>query len=377
MFNKTITNRYYVNNKLVKPIKLWLLVSILLVFAIIVVGGITRLTDSGLSITEWKPVTGIIPPFSDENWIHEFSKYQASPEYLKINKDMTLGEFKFIYLWEYAHRLLGRLVGIFFALPFAYLLYRKAIGKYFIKLFGGILFLGFLQGFFGWFMVKSGLVDYPHVSQYRLALHFSTAVIISVMLTWGLLKVVFRDKRFHAKFNYKILGLNIWILVQIISGAFVAGLDAGLVYNTFPLMDSKLIPDGLFALTPFYTNFFENIVMVQFIHRLNAMFVLAYSLYLVWYYRNNTLLKLLKINALIVLSQAALGVLTLIYQVPMVLGVLHQLNAVIVMLFASFVLFIASINRKATAKKAFKTFNKRNNYNRNHKFSSPNSYNKA
>jgi cytochrome c oxidase assembly protein subunit 15 len=317
----------------------------------IVVGGATRLTDSGLSMVEWKPITGVIPPLNQADWQKEFKKYTTSPEYNKINQGINLSEFKYIYLWEFGHRLLGRVTGLIFIFPLIYFWYKGCFSRYHKSKLLVTLLLGCLQGFFGWYMVKSGLVDNPHVSQYRLALHLSTAIIVVLMIEWLFLKICFADKKFHRFLNRNLLFLFIWIFLQIISGAFVAGLDAGLVYNSFPLMEGRLIPNGLWQISPFYLNFFENITMVQFLHRISAISLFFYNVYLLYRFKNNSILKLLKPMLLLLILQIIIGIITLLNQVPLFWGLVHQINAVLIIMFSLFILFYSTINNKKYKKK--------------------------
>ncbi len=309
-----------------KFIKIWLLICILLVFAIIILGGYTRLTHSGLSIVEWKPISGIVPPLDEASWQAEFLQYKQSPEYIKINFGMPLEEFKQIFLIEYLHRILGRITGLAFILPFLYLLSTKQLPRREIYFFSIISLLIALQGAIGWFMVKSGLTDLPNVSQYRLALHLSMACFILILLVNKITPGKLRNSK-HAYFSLCLLGL------QIISGAFVAGLHAGLVYNSFPFMDGEIIPKGLFILTPWYLNIFENITMVQFIHRIlgiiNLINLLAYCLKI---FNLKGLKKIAIYLTYFIIIQLTLGVLTLVLQVPILLALLHQALAIILLI---------------------------------------------
>ncbi len=309
-----------------KSIILWLCLSALLVFAIIIVGGYTRLSHSGLSIVEWKPITGIIPPLTADAWQVEFSQYQQSPEYKQVNIGMKLEEFKQIFLVEYIHRILGRLIGLVFFLPFIYFSLSKKITRQEVKYYTVIAFLIGLQGAIGWLMVKSGLVDRPNVSQYRLALHLMMACIILSLLVWKIFPGCLRKSK-YAYFSFILLFL------QVASGAFVAGLHAGLVYNSFPLMDGQIIPEGLLMMKPWYLNIFENITMVQFIHRILAMInfinLLAYS-YKIFKLKNLKPLAVLLVS--FVTIQVILGILTLILQVPLPLALFHQAMAIILLI---------------------------------------------
>lgn len=309
-----------------KSVLVWVLSCIAIIYSIVIVGGYTRLSNSGLSIVEWAPVSGTIPPLTDSAWDLEFAKYQQSPEYQKINYGMEIEDFKQIFLVEYIHRLLGRILGIVFLFPFLYFIFTKKLEGKDIKYFSIVLGLIGLQGGVGWLMVRSGLVDIPHVSQYRLALHLIMACIILILLTWKIAP----EKDKYSKYGYFSLGL---LLLQILSGAFVAGLKAGLVYNTFPLMDGDLIPNGLFLMKPWYLNLFENVTMVQFIHRIlgiaNLINLLIYC-YRIFHIDQNK--KIAILLASIIILQFTLGILTLVLQAPLILALLHQAIAIILMI---------------------------------------------
>ena len=308
-----------------KAILFWLFTCALLVYAIIIVGGYTRLTHSGLSIVQWKPITGVIPPLSEASWLEEFSEYQQSPEFIKINHQMQLSEFKQIFLVEYVHRVLGRITGLAFLLPFLYFSFNKCFSSKEIKYFTLIGGLIALQGGVGWIMVKSGLIDQPHVSQYKLALHLIMACIIFILLIWKIIP----GQATSSKYAYFSLFL---LLLQIASGAFVAGLNAGLVYNSFPLMDGELIPKGLLIMQPWYLNIFENVTMVQFIHRslgmINIINLLAYC-YKIFNLRKQK--KIIILLASFITAQFILGIFTLVLQAPLPLALLHQAMAIILL----------------------------------------------
>ncbi len=309
-----------------KSIIIWLITCILLVYAMIILGGYTRLSHSGLSIVEWKPISGIIPPLNLADWQAEFSLYKQSPEYIKINHHISLCEFKQIFLVEYLHRVLGRIIGLMFFLPFLYFFLSKQINKKETQYFSWIAILIALQGLIGWLMVKSGLIDQPNVSQYRLALHLVMACIILILLVWKIIP----GKPSSSKYAYFSLFL---LMLQIISGAFVAGLKAGMVYNSFPLMNGKFIPDGLMLMNPWYLNIFENIEMVQFIHRYLAMINLINLLaYCYKIFNLNYNKKIAILLATILSLQFTLGILTLCLQAPLILALLHQALAIILMI---------------------------------------------
>ena len=311
----------------------WLWLVALLVLAMVVVGGATRLTGSGLSITQWQPIMGAVPPLSDAAWLEAFGRYQQIPQYTQLNRGMSLAEFKGIFWWEWGHRLLGRLVGVAFAVPLAWFWWQGAIGRRLRMQLLGLLALGGLQGAIGWYMVQSGLVERVSVSQYRLALHLGMAILIFGLLVWIALdqRGGQRDTGTGAAVNpgqWRLgLALPALVFAQIILGAFVAGLKAGLTYNTWPLMDGRLLPSGLFSMTPWYLNLFENITLVQFDHRLMAYVVLALAAWHAWGLRMNSAVLLLAA----IVAQAALGIWALLAVVPLPLGIAHQAGAVAVL----------------------------------------------
>jgi len=311
-----------------KSVRYWLYACAAIVFAIVVIGGITRLTRSGLSITEWKPVSGVVPPLSEAHWQSEFDKYKATPEYHHVNRGMSLDEFKNIYWWEFIHRIFARLVGVVFLIPFLWFLYKRQISRALGVRLAFVFFLGGFQGFLGWYMVKSGLVNDPHVSHLRLMSHLMTAVLIyalMLMTAWGL-KTESRERK-------RSTGAAVMVAFAFLilaSGALVAGLKAGKMYNTFPLMNGAYFPPGTEWLSPGYTNFYNNPGVVQFEHR-NLAYAFGLLLaWLVWCERKNLSFKhplVLVIGAYIL--QVLLGVLTLLHAVPVSLGALHQTNALI------------------------------------------------
>jgi cytochrome c oxidase assembly protein subunit 15 len=309
-------------------IRLWLYVVAGLVFAMVIVGGATRLTDSGLSITEWKPLLGAIPPLSDADWNDAFHKYQTIPEYHLVNKGMSVESFKSIYWWEWAHRFLGRFIGVAFFVPFVFFLTTKRIERGSIPRLLGLFVLGGLQGLLGWYMVKSGLVDRVDVSQYRLAAHLTLALSIYAAIIWTALGFG-RPARgvlgSHA--GKQALGMVGLVLLQVGIGGFVAGLKAGLNYNTWPLMADKIVPPGLGMLSPWWTNLFENAMTVQFVHRTVAY--VLFGVVLVHALRNRTMTA--KVLFAAVLGQAILGICTLLWHVPISLALVHQGGALVVL----------------------------------------------
>lgn len=305
---------------------LWLWAVYALVLVMIMLGGATRLTRSGLSIVEWQPITGIIPPINQQQWDEAFKSYQQYPEYQQLNKNMSLNNFKFIYMMEYSHRLLGRLIGIALLLP---MLVFWALNKLspFIKRYSFyLLLLGGAQGFLGWYMVKSGLAKVPHVSHYRLTMHLIMALVIQGFI----LKMLYHEmvQKTHIAVNKRFLAILGFCMlsITIIYGGFVAGLKAGFIYNTFPLMGNQLIPSEIWFNQPWWHNFFKNPVMVQMLHR---FFAITTTIIIAINWLNNRSCKLTKYWLLTTVVQTLLGITTLIYNVPVHLGTLHQGWAVI------------------------------------------------
>jgi len=322
-----------------KPIAIWLLICCTLVFAMVVVGGVTRLTDSGLSMVEWKPIVGTIPPVTESDWEEVFKKYHETPQYKKINQGMSTDEFKGIFWWEYSHRVLGRVIGLVFFIPFLFFLVRKKINRPLGLKLAGIFLLGGLQGLMGWYMVKSGLVDNPYVSQYRLTAHLSLAFIIYAAMFHVALGLLSSDgsrpdgsKKLQSlqRFIQVLIGI---IFFMVLSGGFVAGIRAGLAYNTFPLMNGHFIPPEIFMLEPWYRNFFENMATVQFDHRMIA-WILAILVPVFWYKSRQLTLPSsarLACNLLLIMLviQICLGIATLLMVVPLPLAASHQAGAML------------------------------------------------
>lgn len=324
-----------------RAVRLWLFFVAGLVLAMITVGGATRLTDSGLSITEWQPLLGAIPPLTEAHWQEAFAKYREIPQYHLVNKGMSLEDFKFIYWWEWGHRFLGRIIGLAFALPLAVFWYTGALRRgYPLKLLG-VLALGGLQGFIGWYMVKSGLVDRVDVSQYRLALHLTVAFVILALVVWLAFELGVPEREsVAADGRLRMLPLLVVaaIFVQVVIGAFVASLQGGLVYNTWPSMNGTFAPDDLWAIEPWYHNPFENPVMAQFNHRLVAYAILALAAVEAWRAFAARAGREVRSSAAILLAgvigQAALGIWTLLAAVPIGLGIAHQSCAAILLILA-------------------------------------------
>jgi cytochrome c oxidase assembly protein subunit 15 len=311
-------------------VRRWLTAVAILVFCIVLVGGATRLADAGLSITEWQPIVGIIPPLSDADWAAAFDMYKQIPEFKLQNSSMTLEEFKVIFWWEWAHRLLGRLVGLVFALPLVIFLIAGRIERRHVPRLLLLLILGAGQGVLGWYMVASGLTERVDVSQYRLAAHLTLASVIFAFTAWTVFCLGTRHRLPSSSGDFTALFLLVLVLSQIAMGGFVAGIDAGMGYNTWPRMDGQWIPDGLGAMEPAWRNLFENALTVQFIHRCLA-YVLA-ILVLIHAWRVFSLSGF--IFAYAVWLQAALGIMTLLLQVPMALALTHQAAAMLVLLAA-------------------------------------------
>ncbi|GLQ82988.1 heme A synthase [Mesorhizobium huakuii] len=330
-------NRDLHNRALVRG---WLYAVLLVLFALVLVGGATRLTESGLSITEWQPIHGVIPPLNDAEWQEEFQRYQQIPQYTELNKGMSIEAFKSIFWWEWAHRLLARSVGLVFALPLLFFWVSRRIERGLGPKLVGILLLGALQGAIGWWMVASGLVDRVSVSQYRLATHLTLAALIFTATM-----VVARGLAPHSepaadRSTQRVAGFIVLLaLVQIYLGGLVAGLDAGLSYNTWPLMDGKIIPGDLLILEPAWRNFFESPKTVQFIHRLGAYTVFAVALWHMISTRRrlpgSTHARRATLLFVLVLVQASIGIGTLLMQVPLHMALTHQGFALIVLGFAA------------------------------------------
>ena len=338
-----------------KQINYWLLSACILIFIMVIIGGITRLTRSGLSMVEWHPISGVIPPITYKEWTIEFEKYKKFPEYNKINKGMTLNQFKFIFFWEYIHRLIARILGVFFVIPFFYFIINKRLNPKLIKKLITMFLLGGIQGLYGWYMVKSGLIDEPSVSHYRLAGHLILAFSLMVYIVWTILNI--NKNKFEKGNSYNKQYLNPilhWIIfiifLQITYGAFTAGLKAGYGWNTFPKMAGQWIPNQLFSVTPWYLNFIEDNFTVQFIHRILG-WVLCMLIPGFWHYSKSFELTLQQNQAIIILvnvliGQFLLGMLTLIWVVPIWLGILHQFGALILVIACTYTYFLINNTEK-------------------------------
>jgi len=306
-----------------------------MVFAMIIVGGMTRLTHSGLSIVEWQPIVGTIPPLNDSQWEGTFAKYRETPEYRLRNHDMTLEGFKAIFWWEYAHRLLGRVIGLVFLLPFLWFVVRRRIPRKLTWPLAGIFALGALQGAVGWFMVKSGLVDDPRVSSVRLATHLGLAFLIYASMLWVALGLLYARESAGAGLARAARALATLVFVMVLSGAFVAAIHAGYAYNTFPLMDGNWIPPEILMIDPWWMNFVHNMATVQFVHRTIAM-VIAVSVALVWWRvrlgtpPGSPARTWAHALAAVAAAQIGVGIATLLLRAPLPLAAIHQAGAVLV-----------------------------------------------
>jgi heme a synthase len=328
----------------------WLFTVCALLFVMIVVGGITRLTRSGLSIVEWQPIVGALPPLDEAQWQDLFAKYQLTPEYKQVNFGMSLEDFKRIFWWEYIHRLLGRLIGLAFLLPYLWFLLRKRLDRGNAWRLGFVFLLGAVQGGMGWYMVMSGLVDDPRVSHYRLTAHLGLAVAIFAAMFWIALDML-RPRAAAARavpaLSRSALALVAVVFVMILSGGLVAGIRAGYAYNTFPLMNGHFMPPEIFMIEPWHRNFFDNMATVQFDHRLIA-WVLMIVIPLLWWKSHRIpvpgdarLASNLLMAALAL--QVGLGIATLLLRVPVVLGAAHQGGALLV--FAAALWFAHELRR--------------------------------
>lgn len=310
-------------------VSIWLWTVAFMIFCMVIVGGATRLTDSGLSITEWQPLLGAIPPLNEADWLLAFEKYKLIPEYQIQNRWMSVEDFKFIYWWEWSHRFLGRAIGLVFFLPFAYFVITRAIPRRLWSRLALIFVLGGAQGALGWFMVASGLSERTDVSQYRLAAHLSLAVALFAGVVWTALGVNLRRHWQPGSDNVLALALVPLIFLQVAAGGFVAGLDAGLASNTWPMMNGQWIPDGLFASRPSWRNLFENALTVQFNHRILAYLILVYVIVLA--FRNP---RTGWIVAAAALAQAMLGIMTVVMGVPLDVALTHQGGALVLLALA-------------------------------------------
>jgi cytochrome c oxidase assembly protein subunit 15 len=327
-----------------RQVAAWLMLCCAMIFAMVILGGVTRLTGSGLSMVEWDPIFGVVPPLNEQQWEEVFAKYRASPEYQKINLGMDLHGFKSIYWFEFTHRLLGRSIGVAFLLPLLYFALRGMLGRPLLVRLGAAFILGGLQGVLGWYMVKSGLVDRPHVSQYRLTAHLSLALLIYAYLLWLLLDLLFpapADTPAASGLRRAAPGVLGLVALTIVSGGFVAGLKAGYAYNTFPKMGDQWLPPAGWMLQPGWRNLFENLATVQFDHRLLALLTLVSVVALWLYARGRPMARSaragLHLLLLVAIVQISMGIGTLLLHVPVALAAAHQAGALTLLSVALFV----------------------------------------
>ena len=329
---------YYLNSKL----KIWMITLLLMIVLIILVGGLTRLTDSGLSITTWELFVGTLPPLTSDKWIEYFDLYKTIPEFKEQNFNMTLSEFKIIFWWEWAHRQLGRLIGLTVLLPMIYFTIKN--GVWILREYSIIFFLVCFQGFIGWYMVSSGLVDRVDVSHYRLSLHLFVAFIILSLVFWKFLKLTnIKINQINIKLNSIKLFL-ILLFLQLIIGAFVSGMDAGKIYNTWPLMGSSYFPDDSMISDFFTLTVFDDQSLVQFIHRNLAYLIVIIYFYILYLVLKNGSINLrtpIFIIGLSLLSQIFLGIFTILSGVKMLYASLHQINSIFIILSTLYFLYIA------------------------------------
>ena len=338
---------YSENNNLNQQLKIWLFVLLSMIILIILIGGLTRLTDSGLSITTWELFVGFLPPLTNDKWKDYFDLYKTIPEYSEQNSNMTLSEFKVIFWWEWGHRQLGRLIGLSVLLPLIYFTLKN--GLWVLKKYGIIFLLVCLQGFFGWYMVSSGLVDRIDVSHYRLSIHLVTAFLILSIIFWKILRLT-QIRINNISFDLKLFKFFfILLFTQLIIGAFVSGMDAGKLYNTWPLMGSSYFPDDSKFIEFLNINFFDNPSIVQFIHRNLAYLIVIiyiYLLILVFSDTNKVFRKPMIVIGIGLFLQVILGVVTLLSGVKIIYASLHQINSILIILSSLYFLYISKYEKK-------------------------------
>ena len=333
---------YSENNNLNQQLKIWLFVLLSMIILIILIGGLTRLTDSGLSITTWELFAGLLPPLTNDKWKDYFELYKTIPEYSEQNSNMTLSEFKIIFWWEWGHRQLGRLIGLTVLIPLIYFTFKN--GLWVLKKYGIIFLLVCLQGFFGWYMVSSGLVDRIDVSHYRLSIHLVTAFLILSVIFWKFLKLTKIEAQ-YISININLIKVFLFLLfLQLIIGALVSGMDAGKVYNTWPLMGSSYFPDDSQFIEFLNINVFDNPSIVQFIHRNLAYLIVIiyiYLLILVFSDTNKVFRKPMIVIGIGLFLQVILGVVTLLSGVNIIYASLHQINSILIILSSLYFLYIS------------------------------------
>jgi len=337
---------YSENNHINIQLKIWMIVLLLMITLIILVGGLTRLTDSGLSITTWELFRGLFPPLTKEKWSEYFTLYKAIPEFKEQNYNMTLNEFKVIFWWEWGHRQLGRLIGLTVLIPMIYFTLKN--GFWILKKYGIIFILVCLQGFIGWYMVSSGLVDRVDVSHYRLSIHLFTAFIILSIVFWKFLQLTNLQANQTSIRLYLIKFFILLIFLQLIIGAFVSGMDAGKIYNSWPMMGSNFFPDDSKYSEFLSLKVFDNPSIVQFLHRLLAYLIVINYLYLLILSlkeRNKIVLKPVLIIGIILLFQVGLGIVTILSGVKIVYASLHQINSIFMILSTLYFLYISKYNK--------------------------------
>ena len=337
---------YSQNSHLNFQLKVWLLTLIILVILIILVGGLTRLTDSGLSITTWELFVGFIPPLTNDKWIDYFNLYKTIPEFSEQNYNMTLNEFKVIFWWEWGHRQLGRLIGLCVLLPLIFFSIKN--GLWILKKYGFIFLLVCFQGFIGWYMVSSGLIDRVDVSHYRLSLHLVTAFVILSVVFWKFLKLT-KLQSYYLSININLIKFFLFLLfLQLIIGAFVSGMDAGKIYNTWPLMGSSYFPDDSQFIEFLYINVFDNPSIVQFIHRNLAYLILGIYIYILFFTikdRNEIFRKPVIIIGVSLFLQVVLGIFTILSGVKIFYASLHQINSILIILSTLYFLYITKYRK--------------------------------
>ena len=316
----------------IKYLKIWLITLFLLIVGMVGVGGLTRLTDSGLSITAWELFTGVFPPLNNNEWIEYFSEYKKIPEYKNINYGMTLSEFKIIFYWEYAHRLLARFVGLFTLIPLVIFSFKYSKTKYYSNKYYCIFLLICLQGLVGWYMVSSGLINNNDVSHFRLSLHLFLALFILSLIFWYIMEL-YQVQKFQKKISsFLLLIILKLIIIQIIIGAFLSGLDGGLIYNTWPGMNGNFFPDDINLKDNLNFQIFNNVSIIQFLHRFNAYFLLFFVIILNYYFfKKSNEIKFIILFDIAILIQIILGVITLVSGVEIKYASLHQLGSILVL----------------------------------------------
>ena len=346
------TNLYSSNFN--KSVFIWLITLTLMVLAIIIIGGLTRLTGSGLSMADWRPILGTIPPLSDEKWLEVFNVYKQTPEYIYVNKNMEIDGFKFIFWWEWFHRFFARLIGIVFIIPFIYFVFKKILNKNLYFNLSIIFILGFFQALVGWWMVKSGLSDNPYVSPYRLTFHLINAIILFSLLLWSTMNYYYsKNINFFSNLDsdkiYIFISIVI-VFITIITGGFMAGSDAGKSFNTYPLMNGKLFPDDYFLEGLGILNLFENTIAINFNHRWlgTISFIYIFSLFVILIFKQSTAEhKIYFFIVLLILSiQFFLGIITLLSNVKISFASMHQTNSIILFAFLLLCYHKIKINQK-------------------------------